>query len=110
MPLFIGGDAALMAYVNRNIIYPKNALDNNIQGIVMVQFVVKKDGSIGEVKVASGVNEDLDKEAVRIIKSISEPNILGERKILFSPGSNVVGEPINVWYTLPIKFKLPITN
>lgn len=110
MPSFPGGDAALMSYVNRNIIYPKNALDNKIEGKVIVQFVVNKDGSIGEVKVARGVNKELDEEAIRVIKSISEPNILGERKILFSPGKNAVGDPVNVWYTLPITFKPPIAN
>ena len=110
MPSFPGGDAALMSYINRHIIYPKNAQDNNIQGKVIVQFVVNKDGTVGEVKVARGIDKELDAEAIRVIKSISEPNIFGERAILFSPGRNAVGDPVNVWYTLPITFKLPITN
>ncbi|MBR5638326.1 MAG: energy transducer TonB [Muribaculaceae bacterium] len=96
MPSFPGGDAALMAFINKNIHYPQNAYDNDIQGKVIVQFVVKKDGKIGEVKVAHGVDPDLDNEAVRVCKSLPA----------FSPGRNANGDPVNVWYTLPINFKL----
>ncbi|MDE6504128.1 MAG: TonB family protein, partial [Muribaculaceae bacterium] len=68
MPQFPGGDAELLAYVNKNIKYPAMAQENGIQGQVVVQFVVTKDGSVGEVKVVRSKDPDLDKEAVRVVK------------------------------------------
>lgn len=70
-------------------------MENNIQGRVVVQFVVTKNGSIGEVKVLRSRDKDLDNEAVRVVKSL--PN--------FIPGK-MNGQPVNVWYTLPVTFKL----
>lgn len=95
MPQFPGGEAALMAWVANHIKYPAMAQENGVQGKVVVQFVVKKDGSIGDVKVVRGKDPDLDKEAVRVVKTL--PN--------FTPGK-MNGQPVNVWYTLPITFKL----
>lgn len=69
-PKFPGGEAELYKYLNKNIRYPEIAAQNNIQGRVVVQFVVEKDGSVGEVKVVRGVDPDLDKEAVRVVKSM----------------------------------------
>lgn len=97
MPQFLGGDYALMRFINNNIRYPQTAAVNHIEGKVIVQFVVEKDGSIGEVKVVRGVHEDLDKEAVRVIKMLPK---------FSEPGRNAIGEPVRVWYTLPINFKL----
>ena len=95
MPKFPGGDAELMKYIQEHLRYPTMAAENNIQGRVVVQFVVTKNGSIGEVKVIRSRDQDLDKEAVRVVKSL--PN--------FIPG-RMNGQPVNVWYTLPINFKL----
>jgi len=100
MPSYPGGDAALMKYLQKNLRYPQAAQDNNIQGKVVVQFVVTKSGKIGEVKVVRGVDKDLDREAVRVCKSLPA----------FSPGRNAVGDPVNVWYTLPVTFKLQGAN
>jgi protein TonB len=100
MPSFPGGDGALMKYLSSNIRYPQAAADNNIQGKVVVQFVVEKDGRIGEVKVVRGVDKDLDNEAKRVCKSLPK----------FSPGRNAVGDPVRVWYTLPVQFKLQGAN
>ena len=100
MPSFPGGDAALMKYINDHIKYPQVAQDNGIQGKVIVQFVVEKDGSIGEVKVARGVDKDLDREAYNVCKKLPK----------FSPGRNAVGDPVRVWYTLPVTFKLQGVN
>ena len=97
MPSFPGGDAALMKYLNDHMIYPEQAKIDGIQGKVIVQFVVKKDGTIGEVKVSRGVHPLLDKEAIRLVLNLPS----------FSPGRNAVGETIDVWYTLPVTFKLP---
>ena len=96
MPSFPGGDAALMSFINKNIKYPQVAQDNGTQGKVIVQFVVEKDGRVGEVKVARGVDSSLDREAVRVCKMLPK----------FSPGRNAVGDPVRVWYTLPVTFKL----
>ena len=100
MPSYPGGDAALMKYLSDHLRYPETAASNNIQGKVIVQFVVTKTGKIGEVKVARSVDKDLDREAVRVCKSLPA----------FSPGRNAVGDPVNVWYTLPVTFKLQGVN
>ncbi len=100
MPSFPGGDAALMKYLNSHIRYPQVAKDNGIQGKVFIQMVIMKDGKVGEVKVVRGVDKDLDREAVRVCKSLPP----------FSPGRNANGDPINVWYTLPVTFKLQGSN
>ena len=95
MPHFRGGDAALMEYLQENIVYPPEAVKNKIQGRVIVQFVVEKDGSIGEVKVVRSVEESLDAEAVRVVKTLPK----------FFPAREG-GETVAVWYTLPVTFKL----
>ncbi|WP_304964318.1 energy transducer TonB, partial [uncultured Duncaniella sp.] len=69
-PQFPGGEAALLKYVAEHIRYPAMAQENNIQGRVVVQFVVTKTGAVGEVKVVRGKDPDLDKEAVRVVKSL----------------------------------------
>ena len=94
-PKFPGGDAELYKWLSKNIRYPEMAQQNNIQGRVTVQFVVEKDGSIGEVKVVRGKDPDLDKEAKRVVKSLPK----------FIPGK-MNGQSVRVWYTLPINFKL----
>ena len=100
MPSFPGGDGALMRFINDNLKYPPEALKNRIEGKVIVQFVVTKTGKVEKVKVARAVNKELDQEAVRLIKMLPD----------FSPGRNAMGEPVNVWYTLPVIFKLQDNN
>ncbi|MCM1109943.1 MAG: energy transducer TonB [Clostridium sp.] len=95
MPTFPGGDAALLKWIGEHVRYPAAAQENGIQGRVVVQFVVTKTGSIGEVKVVRSKDPDLDKEAVRVVKSLPK----------FVPGK-MNGQPVNVWYTLPVTFKL----
>ena len=94
-PTFPGGEAALMKYLGSHIKYPPVCEENGIQGRVVVQFVVTKTGHIGEVKVVRGKDPDLDKEAVRVVKSLPK----------FNPGK-MNGNAVNVWYTLPVNFKL----
>lgn len=94
-PLFPGGEKALLDYVKKHIRYPETAEADNVQGRVIVQFVVTKTGEIGEVKVVRGKHPDLDKEAVRIVKAFPK----------FIPGK-MNGKDVNVWYTLPIQFRL----
>jgi len=99
MPQFPGGEAALMKYLQNHIQYPAMAAENNVQGRVVVQFVVDKTGKVGEVKVVRSVDKDLDKEAVRVCKSLPK----------FTPGRQN-GQAVSVWYTLPVTFKLQGTN
>ena len=95
MPQFPGGDGELLKYIATHIKYPTMAAENNIQGRVVVKFVVKKDGNVGDVVVIRGKDPDLDKEAQRVVKSLPK----------FLPGK-MNGQSVSVWYTLPINFKL----
>ena len=97
MPQFPGGEEALMKFLKDHIKYPPEAVKNNIQGRVILQFVVEKTGKVGTVKVVRSVDESLDREAVRVVKTL--PN--------FTPGSLDDGRKVNVWYTLPVIFLLP---
>ena len=94
-PEFPGGTAALMEYLRKNIKYPAICRENNIQGRVVVTFVVNKDGSIVDIEIARGVNPSLDKEAVRVISQM--PN--------WKPGYQL-GRPVRVRYSLPVNFRL----
>ena len=93
--VFPGGEAALLRFVAEHIEYPPTALDKNIQGVVLLRFVVMEDGSIGDVLVTRGIDPDCDKEAVRVINSLPR----------FIPGRQD-GKPAKVWYTLPIRFQI----
>lgn len=96
MPEFPGGQAALFKYLSENVKYPMIAQENGIQGRVICQFVVNKDGSIVDVEVVrSGGDPSLDKEAIRVIKSMPK----------WKPGKQR-GKAVRVKYTVPVNFKL----
>ncbi|MBO5750202.1 MAG: TonB family protein [Bacteroidaceae bacterium] len=95
MPEFPGGMDKLMEYLSKNIKYPSIAQENNIQGRVIVEFVVNKDGSIVEPKVMRSVDTSLDNEAMRVIKSMPKWN----------PGKQR-GKAVRVRYTVPVLFRL----
>ena len=95
MPQFPGGESALMEYVSKNVVYPEEAKEKEIQGRVFIGFVVEKDGSIGEVKVLRGIGGGCDEEAVRVIKGMPK----------WKPGLQK-GKPVRVSYQIPIYFKL----
>ena len=95
MPEFPGGVMEMMKFLQMNINYPPTAAANNIEGRVVLQFIVEKTGKVGDVKVVRSVNEELDAEAVRVVKSMPD----------FTPGRQD-GKPVSVWYTLPVSFKL----
>ena len=95
MPQFPGGEAELLKYIASHIKYPTMAAENNIQGRVVVKFVVNKNGKVGDVVVLRGKDPDLDKEAVRVVKTLPD----------FIPGK-MNSQAVSVWYTLPINFKL----
>jgi len=94
-PEFPGGDKALREYVVNAIKYPEVARTSGITGTVYVQFVVEKDGSISDVKVVRGIGGGCDEEAVRVVKSMPK----------WKPGKQR-GQPVRVYFTLPIEFKL----
>ena len=96
MPEFPGGQQALFKYRSENVKYPVIAQENGIQGRVICQFVVNKDGSIVDVEVVrSGGDASLDKEAVRVIKSMPK----------WKPGKQR-GKAVRVKYTVPVNFRL----
>jgi len=85
----------VIVYLQRNLKYPDLAIEHNIQGKVYVKFVVRKDGSIEHIEVVKGIGGGCDQEAVRVIKNSPK----------WSPGMHD-GEPVNVWFTVPINFQL----
>ncbi len=95
MPSFPGGMGALMSWLSQNIKYPVIAAENGVQGRVIVQFVVEKDGSVTDVHVAKSVDPSLDKEATRVVKAMPKWN----------PGKQN-GSAVRVKYTVPVSFKL----
>ena len=95
MPEFPGGTNALRKYIATHIVYPEIAKENGITGKVFIQFVVNKKGKIEQVKVMRGVDPSLDKEAIRVIKSLPK----------YKPGKQR-GKPVKVSFTVPINFQL----
>ena len=95
MPQYPGGQIAMLKYIMENIKYPKQIMEEGIQGRVTVRFIVEKDGSISDVKPILSVHPLLDKEAVRVVKSMPK----------WSPGKHN-GKPVRVRFNLPVMFKL----
>lgn len=95
MPQFEGGDSVMIAWLDEHINYPKIAKFRKIEGRVVVRFVVEKDGSIGEIQLARSIDPWLDQEAMRVVKSMPK----------WIPAKQN-GNPVRVWYTLPVNFKL----
>ena len=95
MPEFPGGMEALMKYFSDNVRYPVYAAEKKIQGRVICQFVVNKDGSISDIKVIKGVDKSLDREALRLIENMPrwKPGVLN-------------GEKVSCKYTVPVRFRL----
>ena len=94
-PQFPGGMSELMKFLSDNIVYPQIALESGLQGRVIVQFVVNKNGEIVNIQVVNGVDPFLDKEAVRVINTMPK----------WIPGKQN-GQAVNVKFTLPVNFKL----
>jgi periplasmic protein TonB len=95
MPQYPGGDMALMKFISENISYPAEAQNNNIQGRVILKFVVNIDGSVDRIEVLRSVDPSLDNEAVRVIQSLPK----------FKPGRQG-GVPVPVWFSLPVIFRI----
>lgn len=95
MPEFPGGMPELMKFLQENVKYPEEAMKNGIQGRVLIQFIVEKDGSISEAKVIKKVNELLDAEALRVIGEMPK----------WTPGKQK-GQEVRVKFVLPVTFRL----
>jgi protein TonB len=94
-PEFPGGQTELLKYLSKNIKYPVIAQENGIQGRVTVSFVVNRDGSIVDAEVIRGIDQSLDKEALRVVNSMPK----------WKPGKQR-GKPVRVKYTVPVTFRL----
>lgn len=95
MPTFPGGMSELMSQIGKNLKYPTISAENGVQGKVICQFVVSKDGSIQNIKVVRSLDPHCDKEAVRVLQMLPK----------WIPGKQN-GKAVPVYYTLPIVFKL----
>src|SRR5690606_22728300 len=95
LPQFPGGQQGWAAYLSRNLKYPKEAKDKNIQGRITVSFVVEKDGSLTDVKVLRGIGYGCDEEAVRVVRNSPK----------WMPGKQDE-KPVRVSYVMPIVFRL----
>jgi TonB family protein len=95
MPEFPGGNEALFSYLSKNIKYPENAKKEGINGRVFINFIIEKNGKVGEVKLLRGIGGGCDEEAMRVVSEM--PN--------WKPGLQD-GQPVRVSYNIPIKFAL----
>ena len=93
--IYSKGPSGLRKWIGDNMKYPAIAEENGIQGRVVCQFVVEKDGSISDVQVLQSVDPSLDKEAVRVVKAMPK----------WTPGKHG-GAPVRVKYTVPLQFRL----
>jgi protein TonB len=94
-PSFPGGEAAMMEWIQKTVEYPSLAVEMGEQGIVYVQFVVNKNGSIEQAKVVRGVSDALDAEAVKVVSKMPP----------WTPGEQA-GKKVRCRFTLPIHFRL----
>ena len=94
-PVYKGGEAAMIKFINSKLLYPKTAKEKKISGKVNVRFSVDTDGSIGGVSVVNGIDPELNAEAIRVVKLLPAWN----------PGK-LDGKPVKVWYYLPVTFRL----
>ena len=95
MPIFPGGEAKLVEFISKKIIYPKEAELKKIQGKVICKFLVNEDGTITHIEVIRSIDPLLDAEAIRVIKTLPK----------FEPGT-LHEKPVGVYFTLPITFSL----
>jgi protein TonB len=94
-PEYPGGNVALLNFINENLRYPAEAVNNNIEGRVILKFVVNTDGSVDRIEILRGIDPLLDNEAIRVVKALPK----------FKPGKQR-GVPVPVWFTLPFVFKI----
>ena len=92
---FPGGQVALLKYIRENTKYPAIALEQDVQGMVILRFVVERDGHVGDIEVKKSLSAECDREAVRVIKSLPR----------FVPATKE-GRPVRKWFTVPVRFMI----
>lgn len=92
---FPGGEGALLSFIAKNLKYPSIALEQELQGVVLLKFEVGKDGSVSRIKIVKGLSSECDKAAADVVKKLPR----------FSPAKQQ-GHPVPVWFTLPIRFQI----
>jgi periplasmic protein TonB len=95
IPVYPGGDAALMEFLSDNIRYPEEAKTSGVTGTVMVRFIVEKDGSVTNAKILQGLDGGCNEEVLRVVKLMKK----------WTPGKQN-GKAVRVLYNLPVKFSL----
>lgn len=90
-----GGEAALLAFINKNIVYPQIALEQELQGKVILRFQVRADGSVGDIVIQKSLSRECDQAAKDVVKKLKR----------FIPAKQQ-GRPVPVWFTLPISFQI----
>jgi len=95
-PEFPGGMEGLMKYIDENIKYPPICIESGIEGRVYLSFIIEKDGSVSTIKLLRGVQEHMDREAIRVIKNMPK----------WKPGEMSYGRKVRVKYNVPVTFKL----
>lgn len=88
-----GGEAALLQFISKNLVYPQIAQEQELQGTVIVRFRVEKDGSIGKIAIKKGLSKECDEAAAEVVSKLKR----------FVPAKQQ-GHPVPVWFTLPIRF------
>lgn len=96
LPQYPSGQEGLMLFLSHNLKYPQKAIDENVEGTVLVQFIVAKDGWIKDPKIIRSVSPEIDEEAMRVVEYMAK----------WKPAIKD-GKPVQCMYTLPLKFKIP---
>lgn len=94
-PEFVTGEEGLLEFISNNLVYPESAREDGIEGVVVMRFIIMKDGAIKDIKVIRSLDKECDAEALKLIQSM--PN--------WEPAKHN-GKKVNCTYTLPINFKL----
>ncbi len=95
-PRFPGGDDARLTFLRRNVRYPQAALSKGVQGVVVVVFIIEKDGSLSGVRIEKGIGEGCDEESMRVVGLMPK----------WDPGKRQ-GKPVRVMVRMPVVFRIP---
>lgn len=96
MPTYNGGEAAMYKWLSENIKYPNTAMKDSVSGLVIIHFIVEKDGSITNAEVLKGIGDGCDEEALRVVNLMPK----------WIPGELKGGKPIRVMFNIPIRYAL----
>lgn len=96
--MYPGGEAALLKFINKNIVYPKAAERKEIQGQVILRFEVQSDGTVGKIVIHQSLSPECDQAAVDVVRKLKR----------FIPAKKN-GRPIPVWFTLPVRFQIEVS-